>query len=149
MNPRFAAQLLDRIAELAKGKEERLFNYLEQKERMTATNAEHQQALRARREAEGLKRFTLWLNQQDSESLKQRYPGPKGGVDWSAVIRAALEPQAQPDDEEIERLQRKIRQLEKDHKRGIENWRQTVDDLESKLAKAQDELKKLNPDQGG
>ena len=52
--------------------------------------APRQQALRQRRQAQGQVRVTLWASQDEREALRQRYPGPRGGIDWQAIIAAAL-----------------------------------------------------------
>ncbi|NCU20612.1 hypothetical protein EOM89_07720 [Candidatus Falkowbacteria bacterium] len=52
--------------------------------------ARRQQDLKQRRHAQGLVRVTLWASQDERESLRQHYPGPRGGIDWQAVIAAAL-----------------------------------------------------------
>ncbi len=91
MNLRFAEKLLDRIAELSARDAERLMNYLEEQQHMSINGKERQRALRERRQAEGLKRHSVWLNQQDAESLRGKYPGARGGIDWDELIRDALE----------------------------------------------------------
>ncbi len=113
------------------------------------SSLERQLALIEKRKAEGLKRFCFWCAPADVEVLRGRYPGERGGVDWQAVIKAALTPAPQPEAAptdytlEVERLQRKIRQLEKDHARGVANYRQMIDDLDAKLAQAEAENKQL------
>jgi hypothetical protein len=60
------------------------------------TTAERQAELRQRRKAEGLERETIWLSDNDRAALKQRFPGPRSGIDWQAVIRAALDAPCNP-----------------------------------------------------
>ena len=52
--------------------------------------AQRQQSLKQRRHAQGQVRVTLWTGRDTLEELRQRYPGPRGGVDWQAIIAAAL-----------------------------------------------------------
>ncbi len=87
-------------------------------------------------------------------SLRKKYPGSRGGIDWQAVIKAALvpQPQAQPDTTETEQLRRKVRSLErsatetaKRHKDDINEWRKLVDALEAQRARLEADLR--NPGQ--
>ena len=86
LDSRFSDKILDRIAELAKGNEDRTLEYLN----MKTDGFERQKKLREKRHKEGLKRAELWVNSLDLESLKTNFPGPKGGIDWNAVIKVAL-----------------------------------------------------------
>ena len=89
MDTRFRDKILDRIAELAQGNEARLLDYLDDK--AMSTGAERQARLTERRKAEGKRRVPAWLAAHEEAELKRLYPGPRGGIDWSAVIRAALD----------------------------------------------------------
>jgi hypothetical protein len=51
---------------------------------------ERQQRLIRRRQTEGLRRTLFWASEADLEHLRDRFPGPRGGIDWTAVVRAAL-----------------------------------------------------------
>ena len=53
--------------------------------------AQRQQALKQRRHAQGQVRVTLWTSQEEREALRDRYPGPRGGIDWQTIIMTALE----------------------------------------------------------
>ncbi len=119
------------------------------------SSLERQLALIEKRKVEGLKRFCFWCAPADVEVLRGRYPGERGGIDWQAVIRSALNPpQAQPDNAEIEQLQRKVRSLEKAatetakrHKDDINEWRKLVDALEAQRARLEADLR--NPGRRG
>lgn len=80
-----ANAMLDKIVELGKGREERTLNYLSQK-----SAAERQQALVERRAQSGQARVTVWAQQAQLDALKGQFPGPRGGIDWQAVIDKAL-----------------------------------------------------------
>ncbi len=124
------------------------------------TGLQRQLALIEKRKAAGMKRFGLWLDKHDAEALVGRFPGPRNGINWPAVVQAALlwtvteepQPQAQPDDAEIERLQRKVRSLEKNatetaqrHRDHIADWRKLADAQEAKIARLEAELRNKNP----
>ncbi len=124
---------------------------------MPTSGAERQRLLKKARKAEGIRARKVWLSDADMDVLKARYPGPRGGIDWTAVICAALNPASAPaaDNREIERLCRENRSLERNmaetarrHKELIDNWRRHCDSLDAKLAKAQKELQRLNPTPG-
>lgn len=58
---------------------------------LTAQNgSERQKRLIARRQAAGMSRLSIWLTDAEVDALRNRYPGPRGGVDWRAVVAAAL-----------------------------------------------------------
>ena len=80
-----AAAMLDRIAELGRGNEARTMGYL-----MSKSTSERQAELKARREEAGQVRVTVWAGNDQLEALKAAFPGPRGGVDWQAVIARAL-----------------------------------------------------------
>ena len=120
------------------------------------TGLERQLSLIAKRKAEGMARLTVWVSQRAVESLKKRFPGARGGIDWDSVIRAALEPQAQPGDDEAEQLRRKVRALErsatetaKKHRDQIADWRKLVDALDAKCARLEEDLRNQNSDRLG
>ena len=75
---------LDRISVLAQN-DTRLRGYLNMK-----TTAERQRALKEARLAAGMKLSNVWLPQEVHESLRERFPGQRGGIDWERVARAAL-----------------------------------------------------------
>jgi hypothetical protein len=77
--------MLDRLAELARGNEERTLEYL-----MMKSTAERQAELKARRQEAGQVRVTVWAGNDQLEALKAAFPGPRGGIDWQAVIHNAL-----------------------------------------------------------
>lgn len=83
-----AAAMLDRIAELGKGREDRTLSYLSAGAKKST--AERQQLLKQRRKDAGLQRATVWASQTDLDALKAKYPGPRGGIDWQDVVRVAL-----------------------------------------------------------
>jgi hypothetical protein len=77
--------MLNRLAVLARGNEERTLEYLTMK-----STAERQAAMKARRQAEGQVKVALWAGVDQLEALKAAFPGPRGGIDWQAVIARAL-----------------------------------------------------------
>lgn len=87
MQQQFRERIYSRIETLAQGKEERLMDYLAK----ATTAAERQAKLRAQRESDGFKRVPIWIHESILHKLRERYPGPRGGVDWIAVIDKALE----------------------------------------------------------
>ena len=87
MNRRIAAQMLDRIAELGRGNEQRTMDYLMSDR---TTTGERQKALMQRRNEAGQRRVTLWAHLTDLAELRARYPGIRGGIDWQAIINKAL-----------------------------------------------------------
>lgn len=54
------------------------------------STSERQRDLKQRRKAEGIHRVMIWVSADDREALRQHFPGPRGGIDWQAVITAAL-----------------------------------------------------------
>lgn len=54
------------------------------------SGTERQKRLIAKRQASGMARLSIWLTDEEVEALRNRYPGPRGGVDWQAVAAAAL-----------------------------------------------------------
>lgn len=85
MDPAFAGRLLDRLAELTRGNTPRTLEYLTMK-----TAAERQKRLHEKRLAEGIRPLKVWVSDQDYDALQAAYPGPRAGIDWQAVIDAAL-----------------------------------------------------------
>lgn len=61
---------------------------------MRKTNAERQQALAERRAAAGMRPHRLWISDSDADQLRVKFEGPRGGIDWQAVIRTALQREA-------------------------------------------------------
>jgi hypothetical protein len=88
MDPKFEGKLLDRIAELAKGNEDRTIEYLTKSGK--ASLAERQSKWIESQRAEGRRMVKAWLAGDDIAALKLRFPGPRGGIDWPAVVEAAL-----------------------------------------------------------
>jgi len=85
MDSQIAEKILDRIAELSRGNEERTMEYLTGK-----GGYERQKRVRDKKIAQGLIRMEVWADPESTEALRQRFPGPKQGVSWPAVIEAAL-----------------------------------------------------------
>ena len=85
MHKQFKDRLYDRLAALAADDGGRLMGELN---RLSA--AERQKIFRDRRVAAGQTRALIWLNPAQSEALKLRFPGPRGGISWGAVIDAAM-----------------------------------------------------------
>lgn len=54
------------------------------------SGAERQARLAARRRADGSERACFWASARDLEALRRAYPGPRQGIDWTAVVGAAL-----------------------------------------------------------
>lgn len=52
---------------------------------------ERQRKLVAKRLTQGQKRALVWAPETDLDALKRAYPGPRNGVNWMAVIAAALD----------------------------------------------------------
>jgi hypothetical protein len=55
-----------------------------------ASDADRRAKHEAQRRAEGYRRVPIWVHRDELDALRARYPGPRGGVDWQAVVRAAL-----------------------------------------------------------
>lgn len=72
--------------------EEVLNEQISNPERRQKLAANRQAELRQRRKAEGVKRETIWLSDNHRAALKQRFPGPRAGIDWEHVVEAALTP---------------------------------------------------------
>ena len=83
-----AARMLDRIAELGKGNEERTLDYIMNSDK--PTSAERQAALIQRRTEAGQNRVTVWAAVSDLDALRAKYPGQRGGIDWQSIIDKAL-----------------------------------------------------------
>jgi hypothetical protein len=60
------------------------------------TAAQRQQRHKAKRREAGEQLARFWLPQADLDALKRRYPGPRGGIDWPAVVAASLAPAESP-----------------------------------------------------
>ena len=56
-----------------------------------STGSERQKRLKQNRMAAGIKRVLVWAKESDLETLRERFPGPKGGVNWDGVINIALD----------------------------------------------------------
>ena len=54
------------------------------------SGSERQKALKEVRLAAGKKVSNVWLPESVLEQLKQKYPGPRGGVDWMALVNPVL-----------------------------------------------------------
>ncbi len=85
MHERLRQQIYDRLAQLARGNEGRLMEHL----RRASDTAARQAKLKEQREADGYRRVPIWVHERDLDALRERYPGPRGGVDWGAVISIA------------------------------------------------------------
>jgi hypothetical protein len=57
---------------------------------MADTTAERQRRLTEKRRAEGKQKYTVWAAPEIVESLKAAFPGQRNGIDWQAVLTAAL-----------------------------------------------------------
>lgn len=79
-----ATAALDRIAHLARH-DGRLEDYICMKK-----GSERQKALKDARIASGMKASSVWLPEKLLEQLKERFPGPRGGIDWLAVVKSAI-----------------------------------------------------------
>lgn len=75
---------LDRIAVIAR-RDGRLEDHLIMK-----SGAERQKALTASKLAAGLKLSNVWLPAETLSHLKTKFPGPRGGIDWDGVAKAAI-----------------------------------------------------------
>ena len=94
---RTARENLDRIA--AEHPELRGQSTAEDWERVLSglnDGAERQRKLTERRIAAGMVRAGVWLHRDALTALQARYPGPRGGVDWNAVLAAALQQESHP-----------------------------------------------------
>jgi hypothetical protein len=52
--------------------------------------SERQRTLKEARMAAGMKPSNVWLPMTLLEQLKERFPGPRGGIDWVAVAKSAI-----------------------------------------------------------
>ncbi len=86
MDPKIAGKILDRIAELSQGNEQRTMDYLSKPQ----TGAERQRRYEEKLMGEGLRQVKTWLPEKDIATVKAAFPSPRGGIDWKAVIKAAL-----------------------------------------------------------
>ncbi|BBL77464.1 hypothetical protein MishRS11D_45620 (plasmid) [Methylomagnum ishizawai] len=86
MDPKVAGKILDRIAELSQGNEQRTMEYLSK----TQTGADRQRKYAEKRQSEGKKQVYLWLDNDNADALKREYPGIRGGINWQAIIKVAL-----------------------------------------------------------
>lgn len=58
---------------------------------MADTNAERQAATKQRKRQEGYSQIPIWVHVTQRNQLMQQFPGPRGGIDWSAVIDTAIQ----------------------------------------------------------
>ena len=86
MEKQLEARLYDRLAELTMNDGGRLMAHLE----YVASDADRRAQHEARRKAEGYRRVPIWVHRDELTALRERYPGPRGGVDWQAVVSASL-----------------------------------------------------------
>jgi hypothetical protein len=86
MDKQLEARLYDRLVDLSQGDGGKLMAHLA----ATASSAERQTRYEEKRRGEGFQRVPIWVHENELVALRQRYPGPRGGVDWSAVVQAAL-----------------------------------------------------------
>lgn len=106
MTDKMRGRILDRIAELSEGNESRLMDYLageqdtgetpqdaqDMPEYLPATiNAARQKKLKENRRKAGMKCCNVWVMKDTAARLQAQYPGDRGGINWQAVINAALE----------------------------------------------------------
>lgn len=63
---------------------------MEYLENMGTNGFERQKRLRERKQEKGIRRTELWVTDEELSAIKAAYPGPRGGTDWSRVIKAAL-----------------------------------------------------------
>ena len=75
---------LDRIAILTRS-DERFNRYLRMK-----TGAERQKSLKQSKLEAGMRILNVWLPEKIIEQLKQKFPGPRGGIDWLSAAKAAI-----------------------------------------------------------
>lgn len=61
---------------------------------------ERQKRLISKRIEAGMERLTVWVSKDDMKTLRETFPGPRGGADWKAVITAALAGQNRHQDEQ-------------------------------------------------
>ncbi len=54
------------------------------------SGTERQKRLIAKRRSEGIERVTIWVSSTDIEFLRQRFPGPRNGINWTAAVHSAL-----------------------------------------------------------
>ncbi|BBL77452.1 hypothetical protein MishRS11D_45500 (plasmid) [Methylomagnum ishizawai] len=57
---------------------------------LKSTVLERQKRLITKRQAEGQERHALWAPREEIEELRRQFPGSRNGVNWRAVIAAAL-----------------------------------------------------------
>jgi hypothetical protein len=84
MDPKIAGRMLDRIADLSRGNEQRTMEYI-------MGGVERQKRLRENKAKGGLTRMELWMSDEQKAALRERFPGPRGGIDWDRVIQAATD----------------------------------------------------------
>ena len=76
--------VLDRIVSLDRG-DGRFSEYLRMK-----SGSERQKALKDSRKASGQRLSNVWLPAVSLDQLREKFPGPRGGINWLAVVEAAL-----------------------------------------------------------
>jgi hypothetical protein len=55
------------------------------------TRTERTARMNERRKAEGWRRFNIWAPPTAPvERLRRQFPGPQGGLNWDAIMEAAL-----------------------------------------------------------
>lgn len=57
---------------------------------LKSTGLERQKRLISNRLKAGMERLTIWVSSDDMKTLRELFPGPRGGADWKAVIDAAV-----------------------------------------------------------
>jgi len=85
MDKRIKERLYSELATIAADDGGRLQSYL-----AGASTAERQARYKQQRKAEGKRRAYVWIHRDKEAELKRLYPGERGGVDWDAVIDAAI-----------------------------------------------------------
>lgn len=85
MDARFRDRLYSRLIELTKHDEGRFMIHLAEEQ---APNVKRQARFTASKQAAGYRRIPVWIHDDDLQTLKKRFPGERGGVDWQSVIKA-------------------------------------------------------------
>lgn len=86
MEKQLKERLISRLAELSHNDGGRLMKYLGD----DARNREKQSRFVSAMVSKGFQKVSVWVAGHDLDQLRARYPGPRGGVDWAAVVAAAL-----------------------------------------------------------
>lgn len=60
------------------------------------TDTQRQKRFAENRRQAGLRALKLWLPEADIAALREAFPGPRGGIDWSRVVAQALSGRSAP-----------------------------------------------------